>query len=98
METHVEIDGIINEWVFYNGVIWGVITGDRKERFYDGARIHTSLVVEANTPELAEGTIVEIRSTYSASRGPRCRGPSCHGHLTVELIIIILRVRIHYQP
>lgn len=59
------VTGVIEQWIFSEGMIFGRVFGDVKRRFPDGSYIHTSTVLESSTKELQEGSIVEtLNSIY----------------------------------
>lgn len=52
-------------WDSYHGIIWGYLYDDIRERWWDGARIHTSLITSHKLGEAKEGDIVTtLNSTY----------------------------------
>lgn len=71
MDDKPEIDGVLQDWKIErtlgsNEVIyWGNIYRDRKGRFPDGMRIHTSGVAE---PPDAQGIITTRNSSYLLGR------------------------------
>lgn len=64
MVRHEPITAVLQEWWFddYNHVFWGIVIGDIKGRFVDGAYIHTS---SCHNPDAQEGDVIKTRnSTY----------------------------------
>ena len=57
------INGILEEWILSEGMIFGRVYNDTKKRFKDGEYIHTSTVLESSTPDLEEGSIIETRNS-----------------------------------
>lgn len=62
--TESMIHGVIEEWSFSDGVIWGKIIFDRKERFPNGYYIHTSTLLAPSPSDLTEGTYIRTKNSF----------------------------------
>ena len=58
----MEPTGRIEEWVLWNGKIWGNIFDDKKGRFEDGIHIHTSSIVPEGQ-KCKEGAVITTRNS-----------------------------------
>jgi len=59
--TPLEPDATLEHWLYSNGMVWGQVFGDKKNRFPDGAWIHTSKV---ELPlSLEKGELVRTRNS-----------------------------------
>lgn len=54
--------GRLEEWTFFQGVIYGTIYDDKLKRFRDGTEIRTSLVV-STAKDRKEGRVIETRNS-----------------------------------
>ncbi len=66
-----EVTGTLENWSkdLYYPVIWGLIYNDIRERFPDGAHIHTSAIPGIKGMDLKEGDIVKtLNSTYKLGK------------------------------
>lgn len=71
MTSEQEITGTLENWHkdLHYPVIWGNVYDDTRERFYDGAHIHTSAIPGIKGMDLKEGDVVKtLNSTYKLGK------------------------------